>query len=83
MPRLKEAEKEVEVSVKTPFQAGCTAYYVQNWKNITSDPRVLGIVTGYKIEFDSEVPQSSSNRRKNFSESETPVIKVENVSMLW
>lgn len=49
-----EAVDKATVAVKN-FKAGCLRDHIEFWKNLTSDPHILGILEGVKLEF-SEPP---------------------------
>ena len=60
-----------------PFKAGCIKYCLQSWQNLTSDPNILSIVQGCKIEFDGPIVEPRNSFRTTFSVTETPVIEEE------
>ena len=51
--------------------------FLQNWKSITSDPEILNIVSGYKLEFENTPFQTYVPREIKFSVNEISIISEE------
>lgn len=49
-------------------------HFIENWKLITSDQKILSFVSGYSIEFDSNPFQTFTPVPIKFNESETETI---------
>ena len=61
-----------------PFQAGRLAYFVQNWKKLTSGPNFLDIVQHCHIEFEENMtPVNSSVLRCHFNQNGQSLIQNE------
>ena len=59
------------------FQGGRLKDYARKWQQITSDREVLGIVTGYKIEFSEQPYQARQPHETRFQPGEMSVVKAE------
>ena len=59
------------------FIAGNIRNHLQNWYKLTSDPMVLNIVKGYKIEFISTPVQNTEPKECSFSYVEKQYISEE------
>lgn len=59
------------------YVAGRIRFYKHNWANITSDPAILSIVSGMKIEFDVNVVQNTPPVPVRMNEKESLAVDVE------
>ena len=59
------------------FTAGKISRFMDNWKLITSDTRILEVVNGYSIEFESRPFQNTVPKPIKFNENDTAIIDAE------
>ena len=70
-----------EQSVNVSY-AGNLANFVENWRQITSDPWILQYIEGYHLEFESEPCQLVLPLQANFSKSQRQAIDKEVLKLL-
>ena len=59
------------------FTAGKISRFMDNWKLITSDTKILEVVNGYSIEFESKPFQNTVPKPIKFNENDTAIIDAE------
>ena len=59
------------------FQGGQISYHIREWKLITSDPNILQVIKGDKIEFIMKPPAIHTVKSPVFTEEEHAFIKTE------
>ena len=62
--------------------AGNLANHIANWRGITTDPRILEAVSGYRLELASQPYQLFTPSLINFSDSESAVVQSEIQTLL-
>ena len=71
------------VKSQTSFQAGELIYYLPQWEAITTDPTILQIVTGVRIEFKNSVaPTQHYGRRRVFHNYQHSILKLISFSLM-
>ena len=68
--------------IGTPSRAGKIKYHLRQWQLITSDPNILGIVTGLEIQFSSEPYQNKVPREYQLSQRDRNILQKEIDCML-
>ncbi|CAB4045411.1 Hypothetical predicted protein [Paramuricea clavata] len=56
------------------FKAGNLAAYVKEWQALTSDPEIMEILTGQRIEFSKIPVQSKTLMNVKFTETQTKLV---------
>ncbi len=68
---------------QSKFKAGQIAYALHEWQNLTSDPTILQVVRGVKIEFcPDQRPQQDNVRPSNFNRTQQEIVANEIQNLL-
>ena len=59
------------------FRAGSISYSLEQWKDITSDNTILGIVSGLPLDFEQGPPSSSAVVPSSFNSQEEEFVSTE------